>query len=310
MLKDILQVEDHNRVVGILFACLFGAIGKYEYRKLIGDKETQERVWAATESNGYILLNCKLYAYAYYVNRKLGIPTSPAKFGIFPEDVGVLRRLNLSHLDPRVFGAYTVSEFRAMESTIFTQDLMNYIGRFVTKKLRFLESYGLTRDGMRDHLVEHAVRALRRQYPRFKSELHALNVCKRTIHNAGMGLIEYWTRDKRQALHRETDGTFTAVNVPLESVQIAVQPEHEDRLRMDLQGLAALEHRMSPKLRTYIQIAAGHSHPGFSAFIGTDNSEAAASWDYPKYINKLQTYLNVTPDRAAEVMGKLRRALS
>ena len=315
MLREIFNVGDnlgdnYAQHMGVLFGYLFGKIGKYEFREALGDKVLAKRVWEVADTSGYVQRECKLYAYAVHCNRAVGLPTSPAKFGIYQEDVAILRKLNLAHI-PAQYKPYSLFDFRTMEAAILCgQELRTWMGKFISRKLIFLtRSYGLKRSDIEGTLLHSGMFALRKQYPIYESELHALNICKTAMHNAGMGLIEFWTRDKRNALLKENGG-FQAVHVPYESLShISVQPEHADDLRVNLQSLVGLAPRLKPRARKFIQAAAGLHDEGFSIFIGLDNADAAYRWEYPRYMQSLQEYLGVSPEQTKTLLSNLRKAL-
>lgn len=313
MLKSLFELDPraHTRIMVTLFDYLFNKIGKYEYRKQIGDKDLAKRVWTIASESWYVLKNCKLYAHAYAVNRRLGLATSPAKFAISSEDVSLLKGLDLSHIKPG-YKAYSVFDFDNLEGAILTSsELKNYIGKFISKKLIFLaRSYGLSREEIHGHLLHSALFALRKQYPVYETELHATNICKTAIHNSGMGLIEYWTRNKRNALFEENGG-FQAVHVQHDILaNVGVAPEHDNELRQNLQSLVALSARMHPMHANFLSAAAGLYDPGVSMFIGVDNSEAAEQWNYDRYLAKLRLYYRLSPDQQCRLLGTLREKMA
>lgn len=313
MLKQIFNLDpkQHNRIMSILFSYLFNRIGKYEYRRQIADKDLAKKVWSTASQSWYVLKNCKLYAHAHYLNRRNGLATSPAKFGIFSEDVGILKNLDLSGIKPK-YKSYSVFDFDNLEGAILTSsELKTHIGKFISKKLIFLaRSYGLSREEIHGHLLHSALFALRKQYPIYESDLHALNICKTAIHNSGMGLIEYWTRNKRNALLKE-NGNFQAVHVQYDILSdVGVEPEHANEFRQNLQSLVALSSTLKPKAAGFLGAAAGLYDPGVSMFIGTDNSEAAEHWNYDRYLTGLRAYYGVTEAQQASLMAHLRRKMA
>jgi hypothetical protein len=307
MLKS-LYGDNTKRIAPILFAYLFNAIGKYEYRDLIGDKELAKDAWTKAESSGYILKNCKLFMYASHVNKQHGVPTSPAKFGIHQEDVTLLRSVDLSHLKlKKLKKPMSLFDYDNLEGAVLTStELKNYIGKFISKKLIFLRSYGLAREEIHSHLLHASIFAMRKHYPAFESDLHALNICKTSIHNSGMCLIEYWTRAKRQALLKE-NGTFQSVHVPFDSLHnVGVAPEHEDEFRLNIQSLVALTPTMSVKQQSFLSAAAGIYDPGFSMYLGHDNSDLVDSWGYDRYLSQLRSYFCVSEEQTKKLLGNLR----
>ena len=313
MLKQIFDLDpkEHTRVMNILFAYLFDQIGKYEYRKQVGDKDIAKKVWKIASEHWYVLKNCKLYAYAVHQNRKSGIATSPAKFSIHSTDVGFLRGLDLSRIKSK-FKSYSVFDYDNLEGSILTSShLKAHIGKFISKKLIFLtRSYGLSRDEIHMHLLHSALFALRKQYPVYESELHALNICKTAIHNSGMGLIEFWTRDKRNALLKE-NGSFQAVHVQYDLMtNIGVAPEHDNEFRCNLQSLVSLAETLEPKHAEFLSAAAGVYDPAVSMFLGAPNDDVALTWKYDRYLSEVRGYFKITEQDQASILSSLRSKMS
>jgi hypothetical protein len=311
MLKQILKLERNDpKLLGALFAYLFGHISKAEYKEAIGDKEEAKRLWTATSCSGYILKNCKLFAYAVHVNRKQGIATSPAKFGIYKEDVPILRRLNLNHI--KGYKAYSLFDFDNLEGSILkSTEIKNYTGKFISKKMSYLmKSYGQSREELFGQMQHAALYALRKSYPCYESDLHALNICKTAIHNSGVGIMEYWNRAKRKALILD-QGVFQAVKVPFESLaDVGVDPEHNSEYRLNIQSLVSISERLKPQAQKFMSAAAGLYDPGFSLFIGIDNREAAESWAYDRYLSNLRGYYSVTEQQTQKLFQHLRKSLT
>lgn len=317
MLKDILAVpdpRDHKRVAIVLFKYLFRAINKFEYRKQIGDKDLAKQVWSRVVNNGYVIRNCKLFSYAVHYNRGRNLPTSPAKYEIMQDDVGLLRSLDLSHI-PEIYKPYSLFDFKNFETSILgSKELQTNIGKFVSKKLIFLDRhFDLPRSDIQQTLNEAAIYALRKQYPYYKSDLHALNVCKTAIKNRGHGLIEYHTRFKRNELLNEK-GVFQAVNVSFDSgleevTALSVMPVHDDPLRQNLEALSDLMTKMGPKARSFLAAASGVYDAGFTMYLGVDNSEAVHDWTYERYMGLLRAYHLITEQQAARLLLKIRKSI-
>lgn len=291
----------------IVFQYLFGVITKYEYRAQLGKVEAK-RIWSLVVDNGYVLMNCKLYMYARHVGRAQGQAVSPAKFEIHKDDVRTLQSVDLSAVSVK-HKVYSLFDFRTMESAILlNREMDTYIGKFISKKLLFLtRSYSQKRVEIESSLKIAGIYALRKQYPAYKSELHALNICKTAIANAGHGLIEYWTRDKRNALMRE-NGTFQAVNVQYDVMQgLAVMPEHDDETRLNIQALAAFAEKCPVHQREWVNTAAGLHNKGFSFFLGRDNRDAVEILPYDKYISLVSDYFKIEKHL---MIAQLRNILS
>lgn len=289
-----------------VFAYLFGQISKYEFRERVGKAESKD-LWSHVET-GYVLVNCKLYLYARHVGKAQGRPVSPARFEISKEDVRTLNAISLDGVSTR-HKVYSLFDFRTMETAILTSPEMGvYIGKFISRKLIFLtRSYGQKRSDIEASLKMSGLYALRKQYPFYKSDLHAVNICKSSISNAGLGLIEYWTRDKRNALLKE-NSDFQAVTVPLDALSnISVQPLHEDTLLMNMQALAAAADKMSAASQAWIATAIGSYDRGFSFYLGYDNTDAVERMPYDKYLDLLSAYRQISKQ---EMISQLRVALA
>lgn len=297
------KVKQHAQIV---FSYLFGEITKYEYRRLLGDRELAKEIWSLVVDNGYVLCNCKLYLYALRHAEYSGQSVKPSKYEIAQPDVRVLKSIQLGVT--RRYKVYSLEEFRSMETAfIVSRNMDAYIGKFINKKLRFLcNSYGLKHNEIQGDLQCKALYALRKQYPAYKSELHALNICKTAIQNAGQGLIEYWTREKRNALRSDGQG-FQSVHVQLEHVNSSVTPEHDDELRVNLQSLIAVASRLTEAQQMWIKAATGLHDTGFSFFIGRDNSDVVDLLPYDRYLKLVCDYHRI-PQEA--MLKQLRNALA
>lgn len=311
MLAQLLALEQNAPdKIGSLFAYLFGRINKAEYKTAIGSKVEAKKIWTLVSSNGYILKNCKLFAYAVHSNRLISMPTSPAKYEILKEDVSILRRINLSHIKPK-YKSYSLFDYDNLEGSILkSTDLKNYTGKFISKKMSYLmKSYGLSREELFGQMQHSALFALRKQYPCYESELHALNICKTAIHNSGVGIMEYWNRAKRKALVLD-NGSYQAVQIPYDSlVNVGVAPEHDSELRLNLQSLVSVAEGLPIKAQKFVSAAAGLYDPGFSMFIGIDNRDAVESWVYARYLENLRSYYSVSEAQTTNLFSKLRSSL-
>ncbi len=309
MLREILQVgKHHNQVVSVLFAYLFKQIDKYEYRKAMPSREIAKEVWERVRDNGYVMRDCKLYAYAFHKNSKAGIPTSPAMYGVARADVACLRKLNLSHV-PASYPALTLEQFSAIEGDFLTSTQTDeYIGKFISKVLRFLiKSYGVKREDLKNEMQINAMYAMRKQYPYFKSELHMRNTAKTSIHNTGVAACEYWTRAKRNALLKENGG-FQAVHVQLDHVEdVGTVSTHDDERFQNMQALVDAARKLGPRAKSFVHAAAGLYDEGFTLFLGIDNSDAANDWDYQRYMGKVRDYHRVTDTQEQRLMQHLRK---
>jgi len=308
MLQDLLGDRATAKVI---FDYLFKKINKYEYRSQIGDRAKAKALWSKVEDNGYILKNCKLFAYAVHVNRSLGFATSPAKFGIHKADVALLRSLDLTHL-AKGYKSYSVFDFDNLESSIvLSPHLKAHIGKFISKKMTFLiRSYGVSRTNIEIQLVCAAMFALRKAYPVFENDLHALNICKTAIHNCGIGIIQFWTREKRNALLNENN-EYQAVHVNYDVLRnVGVGPVHDNEHHVNMRSLESLSKGLSVGEQAYIKAASGDYDAGFSLFAGKDNRDLVERMDYSRYLALLSGYHGLSAERQTALLLGLRKSLT
>ncbi len=311
MLAQVLGTDDRS-VIQTLFDYLFHSINKYEYRAAMPSREEAKRVWAAVQKSGYVLLNCKLYLYARHVARTKGQRVKAADFEIAEADIPLLRRIQLSIKAKHK--VLTLRQFLDAERVILTDpqiDLDGHMGRFINRKLKFLcRSYGLTLSGLKADFIETALYALRKQYPRFLSELHMVNICKTAIHNCGQSTISYWTRDKRNALRREDDGTFSAVHVDVDLVSslnsVGVVDKKDDPHHQALESLQFEHHQLPGRAQRFVTLATGSYDAGFSLFLGESNEDLAHEWKYDRYLTQVRLYLGVSEVQQAKLLQHLK----
>ena len=303
--------SEFPRVASALFAYLFGIINRSQFCEYVEDRELSRAVLKAAKASGYVLMNCKLYAYACWVARAEGrsLPRCSA-YGVLSRDGAFLRRLDLTKLGATRFRAFTLPEFqRVMNSIVGSSTLQVYIAKYITKKMTFLmRSYGARREQLEADILSKVIYAAYKQYPRYKSPLHLQNICKTTIHNTGINLIKFYTCAKRQALTKGEDGTFQAVNLPIAEF-MALEAADPHPHKEALQSLVALEGRMSEPVREFLSCAAGQHHPGLSQFLGAPNDELVESLPYSQYLAKLRSYFQVSEDQTAKLFLKLRSHL-
>lgn len=304
-----------NDIVPALFAYLFNRIDQRQFinyvAKTSGCRKEGTRLKNIARTNGYLLKNCKLYAYACHVARKTGVkPPRASYYGVTTTDAKLLKRLNLSHLQD--FRAFSLKDFDAtVHRVVSGPDLKAYIGKFVTKKMSFiLKSYGETRLDINAHLVEMAIRAIYMQYPRFETELHMLNVAKAQIHNKGQTFITSVTAQRRQRLITNAEGLPEAVHVDIETAQELHAPiEYGLEIRERLQALSKLEGKMTDRSKQFLMCAAGQHHEGFSEFLAIDNSEFADQVEYDLYLAHLRSYFGVSAENMESLFLKLRNTM-
>ena len=306
-----LKPAEYRRIVSAMFAYYFYRIDQEQFIEFVGDRSEGVRLKEIARRNGYLLKNCKLYAYAVHCARKNNIkPPSFRAFEVHEEDARILRRLNLNHLAD--YKALTLQEFNNWTLSLLSgSELNNYIGRFVSKKMSFLmKSYGIERLDIYNHLKESALSAVMKQYPRYESYLHFLNIAKSTVHNAGQTFITHNTSQANNRLLKNSDGTMEAVMVDISNlVDLAAPIQYGDILREKLSDLSKLEDKMSKKARIFLLCLAGTHHDNLSAFLGAPNEELAEALSFERYRSRVEKYFRVTPEQVDSLFLKLRAHL-
>jgi hypothetical protein len=232
---------------------------------------------------------------------------SPARFGIEASDVSLLKKLVIKY--PSGYKSYSLFDFSNLEGALlWSKATRNYMGKFINKKLRFLYSYGLTYEDIESQLVEYALWVLRKHYPLYESDLHAQNICKTAIHNKGMLLIQYWTRQKRQTLSRSADGTFESKFLQLEHVaNLGVRPEHEStELCDDLEKISKL---LTARQSEILSLLKGDYDQGLSLYLGMSNVDAISTWDFNRYVSAVASYKMLAPAKVETFIKSLRSYL-
>jgi hypothetical protein len=315
MLKEILGLDGRNftQVAAPLFAYLFHRINQRQFVQIVGDREVTKRVLAAVKSNGYVLKNCKLYAWAYHKYRQGGPRPMRADYGVHREDATFLRRLNLAHLKAK-YESYGLGVFdRLVHDVLHTSAMKAHIGKLISRKMIFLiRSYNLDREDLEGLLREAAVRALYKQYPRFESLLHLTNAAKTSIHNTAMTTITYNTCPARQRLYVGKDGSHQAVHDTLDNVANTVEApkSYMDHVKDHLEAIVKLGPKMRPEVQSFLLCAAGHYHREFSEFLRDDNARAVDHMDYGRYLDKARVFFGLSEQRMHNIFERLRHHLA
>ncbi len=320
MLKKLLGLENNRgskNILAALFAYYFGRINQRQFIEYVGDQAEGRRIKDLARCNGYILVNCKLYAYAVHCARVRGeaIP-SAASYKVEAADGLILRKLNLSHLDVDKYKMFTLKEYMATVAHMLeSPEIKNNIGKFVSKKMSFLlKSFGENRQDIYAYLQEQAMLGVYIQYPRYESYLHFVNIAKATIHNKGQSFISACTSKSRQRLMRNDDGSFETTHIAIDTMAhkdtlalVEAPPNYGAELKERLQALATLEHKLPEKTKAFLLAAAGQHNDGFSAYLKVaSNYDLAESMDYEKYMAKLRAYFNVSEANMEKLFINLR----
>jgi hypothetical protein len=316
------------RYGGAIFAYLFDRISQNELVAEIKehDPELVGRILSVLRqedlgrelrgASGYVFVNCKTYAWAWFKHRHGGERPKYKEFKLSKEDAIFLRRLNLSHIDLK-YPAYRMQSWEAkVTSTIDELFATGYVGRFVTKCMTFLmKSYGVDRKDIDNDLRAAAMKALYKKFPMFESELHITTFAKSQIHNAGETKITYHTSPCRNALvNVGTDDfgkkKFESRHVPADAlVDLEAPGAQQAVMQENLEVLVALSPKMRPDVQRFLMIAAGHYDKGFSEHLECNNSDLIEEVAYSRYLSKARKYFNFTERQVERLFAKLRTHL-
>lgn len=291
-----------------LFMYIFRAITNAQFRTYFQDGI---KVKYELDKSGYILLNCKLYAYAYHCAKRDGteLPIR-SEYGVSKADARKLRQLDLSHIDPK-YPALTIKQFCA-EINAFLSDSKtdNYIGKFTTKKHRFIMQSSMEgRVDISQREKAAALYALYRRYPEFENRTHFVNVGKAAIKDSGQSLIKEQTTQSRKRIVKNPDGTYSSVHVPYDTpgLQLEAASEPDTFVKDGLKALAKVEPYLTKRARRFLWIMSGQFDKRFSEHIGTDNSEWAERVQFTTYQAKVRRYFGLTDAQLHTFFNKVRR---
>lgn len=272
---------------------LFGLITKQQLKNAYNKKQVEQLL-----CDGYFIKNCKLYVYGLTKGVEL-------ECDIRDCDKKMLKQISRTY---NINGcrALDLNEYAQLEQTVI-KVLIPYIGKFISKKMMFLiKSYGLSRHDLQGELLCKCLSTLARKYPYYESTLHAINTVKSSVHNAGIDLINQYTRQKNQRLLKNKDGTFEQRNVDYSTLVTVVAPEpFAMRHRDERSSLSALQKRMNKRGALFITLAKGEYNKPFSDYLGLDNT-IACEQNYRSYLKNIKQYLNVNNKQVEQWFDKLR----
>lgn len=291
-----------------LFMYIFRAITNAQFRTYFQDGIKAK---AELDKSGYILLNCKLYAYAYHCAKRDGtqLPTR-AEYGVSKSDARQLRLLNLSHIDP-VYPALTLEQFNAeIKNFLVSAKTDTYIGKFTTKKHRFvMQSTVEGRMDISQREKMAALYALYRRYPEFVNRTHFINVGKSAIKDSGQSLIKEQTTQSRNRIVKNPDGTYSSVHVPYDTpgLQLEAAATPDSFVQDGLKALAKVEPYLTKRARRFLWIMSGQYDKRFSEHIGTDNSAWVERVQFTTYQAKVRRYFGLTETQLNAFFAKVKR---
>lgn len=310
-----LKGAEYERVAGALFAYLFRRFNKKEFASYVDDVKLVRTITRKVlERDGYVLKNCKLFAYAHWYALKFNrTPPRPRDFGVTLRDAQLLRRINLSHLKGKdVCPPMSLEEFEQQTTAaIYGKETGVYLGKFISRKMSFLiKSYGIDRGDIEEELRSEALRGLYKQYPYFASEAHLRATARTVLKREGQTFIKFHTRKSRTRLQDNGFGGNEQTTLPLEAAaELATDTRQADATKETLQALVALAPKLGPVAQRFLLVSAGHYDEEFSTYLGQDNRDAVERLSYTFYVKKLQTFLAVPDHRVQSLYRWLQPRL-
>lgn len=308
MIRKTLSIVEHpKRVLLLTLQYAFRSCTKLELNAKLSKKE--QLVANSLLASGQFIKNCKLYFYKCLFDGKANYKN----FEISLDDAKILRscvKLLKGKIDAS-WPAKSLEEFNQYLSYISSKELDQYMGRFISKKLYFLvSSYGLSYHDIKTDMISQALSALYKVYPKIESEAHAKNLVKHAIHNAGIGIILYHTKQCRNQLYIDSEGLFqhkvrdisSLTNIPYEDCN----KDRNDAIKIVNEITSKMVNKNS---KLFMALATGKYHLGFSTYIGMDNRDYLDRFKYTSYIKKVREYLGIDKKRVEMFFNKLRQAM-
>ena len=259
--------------------------------------------------DGDFLKNGKLYLYAYVRGKN---PVA-YQYGVTEDDASLLRccvpylkGLDLSRR------AYSLKEMDTVTQCLFTKPISDWMGKFISKKLRFLVmSYGVSVSDLREEMLYAGILAIYKTYPHFESPLHAINIAKRSMHNAAFRLVSYHTKACRNALYQEPDGQFQSKLVPWDALSNDLRTNDLERREAEetRQSIRQLLGQVEPKHKRFLDLALGTADKEFSVYLGIDNDDAVHSMPYKRYLTAVSKFLGLSATETKDCFSQCAQLL-
>ena len=256
-------------------------------KSALGDVSTRSFCMGLTYSEhaGYILGSLKPWMW-WSIKHGFGqerTEDAARAFGILDKDVemaefaeGPLAAACSSMI--RKYEAFGNTEMRdKLETALASLQEERYVEKFCRRKLSFVANGGgkWTHQDLTSELIYYATRDVLTQYPRIESDLHFLNIMKRSIHNRGMNIITSATSESSQGLRAVgdyNDGTFEARTLSFDDNAMKQEVLCEDG-EWESSTLAVARRTKGRKKRKALRLLAGCQDDGFSAYLGMDNEK-------------------------------------
>ena len=310
MLKCLLSCVNvpekvQQKFLHILFSYLFGLIEKTRAESQV------HRLGCSIQAlhlvrNGYVLCNCKLFLYAC-IREGRAVPEA-FDFGVKEEDAVILRSLSSSMFVPETPCSVWTPAKLARNERALLKKLSLYVRKFVCKKLIFAVNLpiSLNLQDMEIDLFSAGFWALRKNYPRFSSSAHAINVVKQAIHNRGIDLIRQFSDERKNFLSFTLDATSDEREESIDESSSSIYDRIDDKV-----SLGRLQSGLRGQDARFLALARGNYDKDFSEFLGENNEDFANSnvKNYNVYLDHIGKFLQISDLQRENLFKKLRDSM-
>ena len=241
------------------------------------------------------------------------------RWGVVKKDIreGMrLPRTFIRQLANLPYDAMTLVQFQSIQAMV-CKETEQWRKKFAYRKLRFVyQGNGMEQDDIVHELMVHGLRSLGVTYPRIDSELHAVNIAKRSMHNQGMTIIKAATTEKSRRIVN-TNGGFESVVTTITEVQANTLPCYAATQAFVNLDYKNLEERilgnLSGKKRLFVELLGGRPNLSFDAFLSTRrksevNSENATDkLSRSAHIDLIAEFIQVSPVKCNALLDKIKR---
>jgi hypothetical protein len=285
--------------------------------------------------NGMLLLNCKVYTFAYFVGDR---SVTPASCNLSQEEALACRQA-CKHPELAAKLQEFIDEDRALFSmsglsdmigkALTCRDIRGYLGHYVGTRLAFLHGYGYDSDTLKSDMKSWALYALLRAYPRYDDKGHILSIVKTAMHNHAQNIVKHATSQKNQHLTTDSDGTCHARVLSLDFgetsdvTSLIEEPGSstvtssylvtniEGTTQGNWEQLFALRElmnndRLKPVQRQFLLLLTGAHDADFSAWLGQSNSAAYESMSFEKYMDRATAFIGADSRKVQQLFAGLR----
>ena len=195
----------------------------------------------------------------------------------------------------------------------YVEHLSPWLGRFVNAKLRFIamtQRVGLTTKDLGNDLWVEALKSFALTYPVFESQLHAINVLKRTMHNSGINLIKHYTRKKNSGTLQEGGMNVSRIRDIADAYALEAEVPSIDAI-VDVRRVTDY---YCGRKKAMLDALSGKFLRAFSTWLNSngrpDNDELYDKLAPEKYFKLVVAWLGVRIERAQAFIRVVQRKLA